>query len=593
MKHALTLLLLLALCTAAFATRPLRRAFHHRQADGTMLVLTKEGHAGCIFYATPDGKALIKDADGHYYYARLEGHEIVASQHMAHLRELRSPEEQEFVESQGVDLSRSAELLQRHHSPSPKNSASTADGMGLYGLSATGTVPSIGEINIPVIMVSFPDRDFLEESTTEKTSRRLNEAGYHDEANSVGSVRDYFTAQSYGMFSPTFTIVARVRASKSYAYYGENRGTANDIRVTELVAEAIDSAMARGVDFSAFRAADNTIPLVSIYHAGPGEHSAFESGSDKYIWAHYSSFSTTRSGTRFKSYFIGNETLQSYELGTKGDTLITGTAIDGIGVFCHEFGHALGLPDFYKTNGAQSYHTPDLWSIMDYGQYFRNGYAPIGYNAYERSFMGWLPFETLKADSAQLVEIAPLHKAEGKRCVRIVNPGNDKECYLMENRQPSTWFPQQMGHGMLLFHLDYLGSTWSANTLNNAQNNLRCMYVPADGQTQARGHGGTYAQFAGDLYPGTSGVNEIATLPVFTGGTVAASIYHIEELSDSTLRFAYLDPTVGLRKVRGQEQGAEATYFTLDGRRLTARPSRPGLYLEQLPGVPARKVIIR
>ena len=67
MKHALTLLLLLALCTAAFATRPLRRAFHHRQADGTMLVLTKEGHAGCIFYATPDGKALIKDADGHYY----------------------------------------------------------------------------------------------------------------------------------------------------------------------------------------------------------------------------------------------------------------------------------------------------------------------------------------------------------------------------------------------------------------------------------------------------------------------------------------------------------------------------------------------
>ena len=74
---------------------------------------------------------------------------------------------------------------------------------------------------------------------------------------------------------------------------------------------------------------------------------------------------------------------------------------------------------------------------------------------------------------------------------------------------------------------------------------------------------------------------------------MAASIYHIEELSDSTLRFAYLDPTVGLRKVRGQEQGAEATYFTLDGRRLTARPSRPGLYLEQQPGEQARKVIIR
>ena len=29
----------------------------------------------------------------------------------------------------------------------------------------------------------------------------------------------------------------------------------------------------------------------------------------------------------------------------------------------------------------------DYWSIMDYGQYYFNGYAPPGYTAYERSFM--------------------------------------------------------------------------------------------------------------------------------------------------------------------------------------------------------------
>ena len=68
----------------------------------------------------------------------------------------------------------------------------------------------------------------------------------------------------------------------------------------------------------------------------------------------------------------------------------------GIGTFCHEFSHCLGLPDFYDTSG-RSYANfgMDYWDLMDYGCYNLDGYVPIGYNAYERDFMGWRKLQTL------------------------------------------------------------------------------------------------------------------------------------------------------------------------------------------------------
>ena len=61
----------------------------------------------------------------------------------------------------------------------------------------------------------------------------------------------------------------------------------------------------------------------------------------------------------------------------------------GIGTFCHEFSHVMGLPDFYATNQA-SHRTLGSWDIMDYGPYNNNGNTPPNYTAYERWFMGWI-----------------------------------------------------------------------------------------------------------------------------------------------------------------------------------------------------------
>ena len=56
------------------------------------------------------------------------------------------------------------------------------------------------------------------------------------------------------------------------------------------------------------------------------------------------------------------------------------TTIDGIGTFAHEFGHCLGLPDFYDT-GDGDYYGMGSWDIMCLGCYGNNGYTPVGYSA--------------------------------------------------------------------------------------------------------------------------------------------------------------------------------------------------------------------
>lgn len=79
--------------------------------------------------------------------------------------------------------------------------------------------------------------------------------------------------------------------------------------------------------------------------AGPGQQSSFEDGQTNYLWAKFSqsAFSVNEGASKVRSYFIGNELLQNYG---KNENDIVSTYMDGVGLFCHEFSHALGLPDF-------------------------------------------------------------------------------------------------------------------------------------------------------------------------------------------------------------------------------------------------------
>lgn len=610
MKKILLYLLLALFAGQTEATRPLRRVFTKVQSDGTTLSVINLSNHRFSLYTTPDGISLKRNEKGDFCYAVADRQELAASEYIAHEAGKRTPAEQHFATTAGLKGEKAIALLQTN-SLQPaytETTRSVSDGLGVYGQSGKGVVSSIGTPVIPVVMVEFPDKKFAAGTTAEKLSRALNEPGYADEALCVGSVKDYFTAQSNGLFVPSFEVVATIVADKGYAYYGKNSGSKIDVYCNTLIQEALQKAVAQGVDFSRFKdKTSGAVPLVSIYYAGPGEHSAYETGAEDYLWAHFSRTSFTAGNVKISSYFVGNELLQSYDndiRDAQGELIPTGASFDGIGVFVHEFGHALGLPDFYYTGNdatiANTLQTLNFWSIMDYGQYYCDGYAPVGYNALERSMMGWLDVHELtEAQSATLYPFGSEDKGNTAYCIR--NDSNPKEYFLLENRQRGTWYPASMGHGMLITHIDYDATAWNNNTLNNTPAHQRFQIVPADNEKFAT----SWGSYQGDLFPGTGNVRSFTddTTPastVYTGGRLGKPLYGITE-SDGIVHFVYLDETL-TAITPALSSAADATLtevFTPEGRKVATLSSaadtarlKPGMYLLKS-GNQCRKVFVR
>ena len=515
----LALCLVAAVITTADASRPLRRVVERTQPDGTTLTVTKQGNAFLNYYTTADGTVLTENADGALCYALLQGDRLVETPRLAHEAAQRSADEAAFVASLATNLPTVQATVRRLQAKHNRAAAAVnPDGTGTLGTRSNGIVPSIGKHTFPVIMVEFPDRAFQDTTTIEKVQRMFTEEGYHDEPYARGSVRDYFLSQSNGLYDPEFKVVHKYKTMLGYAVYG-NKASGGSLNATKsLVLEALNDAYANGVDFSEFTEPDGTIPLVSIYFAGPGAHSAYEAGADKYIWAHFQNLSNVGVGpagskTPVLSCFVGNELLQEYyynETTKKYDyTRIINTQTDGIGVFCHEFGHALGLPDFYYTGNSddaisKSLLSMDYWSVMDYGQYCYDGYRPVGHNAHERNYLGWLNLTEIPYDKAGRFTLESFDAQEPDKATayKLTNPNDSKEFILLENRKKGDWYPSFMGQGLLAVRLHYEQGLWTANSLNNDPTYQHCEYIPSGGKKMGVNNGASFADCKLTLFPG-------------------------------------------------------------------------------------------
>lgn len=121
--------------------------------------------------------------------------------------------------------------------------------MGTYGQNSfNGTFPSVGGYTIPVIMVEFSDRKFMESTTQELVSNMFNQDDYNGDTGADGSARQYFVDQSGGLFIPTFDVVAKVSLNHPYSYYGTNTPS-QDNNVRQLITDAVTLAANQGIDF--------------------------------------------------------------------------------------------------------------------------------------------------------------------------------------------------------------------------------------------------------------------------------------------------------------------------------------------------------
>ena len=358
------------------------------------------------------------------------------------------------------------------------------------------TFPLSGSPHSVVILVNFSDSKFR--YTREDFEKMLNLSGY-SENGGVGSARDYFIASSDSIFSPIFDCYGPVDLSNNSAYY--------DKHTSSMIVEACNKVSDElGVDMSIYDTNnDGRLDNVFVYYAG---HNEAEGASSTTIWPHRS---IVNSGERVNGKLIYDYACTSELRGSAG------TSMCGIGTFCHEFGHVLGLPDYYDTSDNSDQYTVGSWDIMCSGSYNGNGKTPPSYTAGERFELGWVT--PVQLTDAGLYTLEPIENGK-KQIFLIANENhnlswesaNPSEYWLLENRQNIGWDRHSTslpGTGLLIWHVDYSASAWGSNSPNNG-NPLRYDIEEAGG---VRG----YAS-GSDTYPGTKNVTTFT--PTLHNGTI-------------------------------------------------------------------------
>lgn len=171
-------------------------------------------------------------------------------------------------------------------------------------------------------------------------------------------------------------------------------------------------------------------------------------------------------------------------------------SLAGIGTFCHEFSHVLGLPDFYSTSYTDSF-TCGKWSLMDYGPYCNDGHTPPLYGAFERYSLKWLEPEILGEDPLTVC----LPSIDSNKAY-MLPASRDGEYFIFENRQQTGWDTYIPGHGMLVWHIDFYQGIWNNNSVNNNASHLYVDILEADNTQDEKSRNG-------DCFPGVAGITSI------------------------------------------------------------------------------------
>lgn len=432
MRKLLLSAAILSSSIAAFSVAPYPGPVKYTQPDGSQIEVTMKGNDhSIIYYSTADGQAMLPDAGGQLI-----------------------PVSTEQVK-QALDASATYQ---------PK-------GVGLH----TGYVATTGSPRVCVILVEFKDVKFSTDNPNSYFSRWLNEEGFNDNG-SYGSVRDYFIHQSNGQFSPQFDVYGPVTLSSNRSSYAS---TSNAYKMVHQAAGALDSQ----VDFSTYDLnGDGNVDNVFVIFAGQGANY----GASNSVNPHNSECPTGL----FSKKTVDGKLLYHYACASEQG--YSTDKPDGCGTFIHEFGHVLGLPDLYNTNGQNDY-TPGYWSIMDTGNYLGYGYSPCNYSAYERHACGWLDYTELTEPAN--VRLRPMTDYS---FACSFNTNRQGDYYVLEYRKPTGWDRGLYGEGMLIWHIDASDENALSSTPNNDTSHMRVDLIEADG-TVGRG---SYEELGGDPWPG-------------------------------------------------------------------------------------------
>jgi immune inhibitor A len=281
-----------------------------------------------------------------------------------------------------------------------------------------------------------PDRNWDGSPTDDNSTYWLddfNQAHYKDMMFGEGeSLKDFYLKQSNGRFLAKGDVSDWVQVKGEAATYGDNDNEAAGYwaYVTDTVNAWYDAQLASGktkdevnaylkqfdqVDrYDAdrdgnFAEPDGYIDHFQAIHAGEGEEAGGGKLGADAIWSHRWYVKSTDIGKTGP----GENKLGGTQIGDAdiwvGD-YTTEPENGGLGVFTHEFGHDLGLPDLYDTAGGDN--GTGFWTLMSGGSWLNHGKDSIGttpgyMGPWEKLQLGWLDYEVVNKGNDRRIDLGP------------------------------------------------------------------------------------------------------------------------------------------------------------------------------------------
>jgi M6 family metalloprotease-like protein len=237
-----------------------------------------------------------------------------------------------------------------------------------------------------------------------------------------GSVNDYYHEVSCDRFTITGKVFNWVTLEKKRADYSQ--GTANSRTREAFFREALDKLTERE-GAGALREFDG---LAVIY---AGER-----------------FPTANRGTLFWPH-RGNATYKGrrlpYIICPEG-----GKRMANISVFCHEFGHILGLPDLYARPENPGSEGLGTWCAMS--NQAGNG-RPQHFSAWCKEQLGWLEPAVIDPKVRQKLILTPV-EGSSNECYKVLVRSDGTEYLLLENRRKQGFDRSLSAEGLLIWRVN-------------------------------------------------------------------------------------------------------------------------------------------
>jgi M6 family metalloprotease-like protein len=321
----------------------------------------------------------------------------------------------------------------------------------------------------------------------------------------TGTINQYYTEVSYGNLTLSGQVYGWYPASQTRAYYGNGlKGWgAYPQNTGKLVEEAVDAAETAGCNFAQFdNDGDGTAESIFIVHSGEGCETSLNTND---IQSHMSSI--TGMGGTARHY--DGVTINTYVCVPELQKSTPSTHV-AIGVYCHEYGHVLGLPDQYDVGRwctSYSGWGVGAWALMGYGGWGGNVTTPASPThicPWGKIKMGWLTPTVLSGVTSQTVTLSPIES--NQQVLKLAMNSSESEYFLVAFYDSTVGFDRSLKKkGIQIFHVD--DDTWSENDCENggACTSGGFHYLVALEQPDAAfnldcGTAGNYAD-RGDMFP--------------------------------------------------------------------------------------------